>query len=110
MAGAATSLASLGASLLSAEQLWNGADGKGLRSLLGDDQKALAEKIDGAYADARAKLDALQPPLSKLLQSEEGLKQLNVFYDSLDVVHRLHSNELARVLNVQLGFNANDGD
>ncbi|EQM70749.1 hypothetical protein L682_32395, partial [Aquipseudomonas alcaligenes OT 69] len=105
-----TSLASLGASLLSAEQLWQGADGKGIRSLLGDDQKALAEKIDAAYADARAKLEALDPPLSKLLQSEEGLKQLNVFYDSLDVVHRLHSNELARVLNVQLGFNANDGD
>eukprot|EP01031_Cornospumella_fuschlensis_P048255 gene48255-59095_t len=95
-----TSLASLGASLLSAEQLWQGADGKGIRSLLGDDQKALAEKIAAAYADARAKLEALDPPLSKLLQSEEGLKQLNVFYDSLDVVHRLHSNELARVLNV----------
>lgn len=105
-----TSLASLGASLLSAEQLWKGVDGQGLRSLLGSDQKALAEQIDAAYADARSKLDALQPPLSKLLESEEGLKQLGVFYASLDVVHRLHANELARVLNVQLGFNANDGD
>ncbi|WP_454256058.1 imelysin family protein [Pseudomonas sp. Marseille-Q8238] len=105
-----TSLSSLGASLSSSETLWHGVDKKGIRSLLGSDQQALAEQIDAAYADTRSKLDALQPPLSELLASEAGLKQLNAFYDSLDVVHRLHSGELARVLNVQLGFNANDGD
>lgn len=105
-----SSLESLGASLASAESLWKGVDQHGIRSLLGDDQKALAEKIDAAYAESRGKLDALGQPLGKLLASEEGLKQLNDFYDSLDRVQRLHSGELAKALGVQLGFNANDGD
>jgi predicted lipoprotein len=35
---------------------------------------------------------------------------LNAFYDSLNVVHRLHEGELAKALGIQLGFNANDGD
>jgi predicted lipoprotein len=85
-----SSLESLGASLASAESLWKGVEQHGIRSLLGDDQKALAEKIDAAYAETRGKLDAL--------------------YDSLDRVQRLHSGELAKALGVQLGFNANDGD
>lgn len=105
-----TSLANLGASLSSAETLWQGVDGKGLRHLLGDDQKALAEKIDAAYRESRRQFDALKPPLGALLASEAGVAQLNAFYDSLNVVHRLHEGELARALNVQLGFNANDGD
>ncbi len=104
------SLASLGASLSSAEVLWRGVDGQGLRHLLGDEQKALAEKIDAAYRESRRQFDALTPPLSDLLASEEGRARLNAFYDSLNVVHRLHEGELARALNVQLGFNANDGD
>ncbi|WP_263142431.1 imelysin family protein [Pseudomonas sp. RIT-PI-AD] len=104
------SLATIGASLASAETLWQGVDKQGLRTLLGDDQKALADKIDAAYRESRRQFDALKPPLADLLASEDGLKQLNAFYDSLNVVHRLHEGELARALNVQLGFNANDGD
>ncbi|NWL78381.1 imelysin [Pseudomonas taiwanensis] len=105
-----SSLESLSASLSSAEALWLGKDKHGIRSLLGDDQKALAEKIDASYSEARGKLSAIKQPLSELLASEDGLKQLNDFYDSLDRVQRLHSGELAKALNVQLGFNANDGD
>ncbi|AYF90276.1 imelysin family protein [Pseudomonas sp. JS3066] len=105
-----SSLESLSASLASAEALWLGKDKHGIRSLLGDDQKALAEKIDAGYSEARGKLAAVKQPLSELLASEDGLKQLNDFYDSLDRVQRLHSGELAKALNVQLGFNANDGD
>ncbi|MBH9301129.1 imelysin [Pseudomonas aeruginosa] len=105
------SLASLDASLSGAQALWEGIDGKGLKTLLPAEQKDLAGKIDAAYADSHAKLAALeQKPLSELLASEDGRNQLNALYDSLNVVHRLHEGDLARALGVQLGFNANDGD
>lgn len=104
------SLSSLQASLVSAETVWSGVENKGLRGLLASDQKPLADKIDAAYAESRKQLSALKPPLADLLASEEGRKQLNAFYDSLNVVHRLHEGELARALDIQLGFNANDGD
>lgn len=105
------SLASLDASLSGAQALWEGIDGKGLKTLLPAEQKALAGKIDAAYVDSHAKLAALeQKPLSELLASEDGRNQLNALYDSLNVVHRLHEGDLARALGVQLGFNANDGD
>ena len=41
---------------------------------------------------------------------DAGKQTLNQIYDSLNVVHRLHEGELAKALNIQLGFNANDGD
>lgn len=104
------SLASLGAGLVGAEALWNGTDGKGLRALLPSEQKALAGKIDAAYADARGKLAALQQPLGVLLKDDAGIQRLNALYDSLNTVHRLHEGDLAKALGVQLGFNANDGD
>lgn len=104
------SLSSLQASLSSAETVWAGVDNKGLRGLLKSDQKALADKIDAAYATSKKLLSELTPPLSDLLVSEAGRQQLNAFYDSLNVVHRLHEGELAKALGIQLGFNANDGD
>ncbi|MGH8418710.1 MAG: imelysin family protein [Pseudomonas sp.] len=104
------SLSSLQASLASAEAVWSGVDNKGLRGLLSAEQKPLADKIDAAYAESRKQLTALQPPLVELLATEQGRQQLNAFYDSLNVVHRLHEGELARALGIQLGFNANDGD
>lgn len=104
------SLSSLQAGLESAETVWTGVDNKGLRGLLTAQQKPLADKIDAAYADSRKQLAALKPPLAELLASEEGRQQLNAFYESLNVVHRLHGGELAKALGIQLGFNANDGD
>lgn len=105
------SLASIAASLQSARQLWQGADqNKGLKALLPDDQQALRQQVDDAYAKAQSQLDALQPPLDALLKTEDGRAQLSRFYDALNVLHRLHQTELARALNVQIGFNANDGD
>ncbi|MEK1939307.1 MAG: imelysin family protein [Pseudomonas sp.] len=105
-----TSLKSLGASLASAETLWQGVDNHGIRGLLPAEQKPLADKIDAAYAEAKRQLAALDRPLTELLADEAGRKALNDFYDSLNVVHRLHESELAKALNIQLGFNANDGD
>ncbi|RRV05987.1 imelysin [Pseudomonas sp. v388] len=104
------SLSSLEASLVSAETLWAGVDNKGLRGLLPAEQKPLADKIDTAYAASRKLLAQLQPPLADLLATETGRQQLNSFYDSLNVVHRLHEGELAKALGIQLGFNAHDGD
>ena len=107
----ATSLANVGAALASAESLWHGGkDGKGLRDLLGSEQQDLAARIDAAYAEASGKLQALEPPLTELLASPAGVAQANDFYDSLNRLHRLQEIELAKALNVQLGFNANDGD
>jgi len=104
------SLASLAAGLASAERLWLGADKDGLRSLLGDDQRELAERIDQQYAATRQQLAALQRPLGELLADEAGRAELNAFYDSLNQVHRLQGGELAKALGIQLGFNAHDGD
>ncbi len=105
-----SSLKSLAASLAAAETVWVGVDNQGLRGLLGKDQKALADKIDAAYADARQKLEGNQRSLSELLEDDAGRQQLNTIYDALNVVHRLHEGDLAKALNIQLGFNANDGD
>jgi len=35
---------------------------------------------------------------------------LQALYSSLDQLHRLHERDLAKALDVQLGFNAHDGD
>lgn len=105
-----SSLKSIAASLAAAQTVWVGVDNQGLRGLLGKDQKALADKIDAAYAESIKLLDANQRTLDEMLQDEAGRQQLNAIYDSLNVVHRLHEGELAKALNIQLGFNANDGD
>ncbi|NQD79341.1 imelysin [Pseudomonas sp. CrR14] len=104
------SLANLGAALSGAEQLWHGANKDGIQALLDSDQDALKQRIDAAYADARQKLAGLKQPLSDLLADDAGRQALNTFYDSLNVLHRLHEGELARALGIQLGFNAHDGD
>ena len=105
-----SSLKSLQASLAAAQGLWLGVDGKGLRGLLPAEQKPLAEKIDAAYAAALQALSANQQPLTTLLDDPAGKPVLDDIYARLDAVHRLHQNELAKALNIQLGFNANDGD
>lgn len=106
----ATSLANVGAVLASAESMWRGKDGKGMRDLLGSEHQDLAKRVDAAYAEAIQKLQALEPPLTELLATKDGVTQANDFYDSLNRLHRLQESELAKALNVQLGFNANDGD
>jgi predicted lipoprotein len=104
------SIGSLDASLSGAETVWVGVDNKGLRGLLPAEHKALAEKIDAAYANSHKLLSGLTLPLADLLASDAGRQQLNAVYDSLNAVHRLHDGELAKALGIQLGFNANDGD
>lgn len=104
------SLASLAASLDAAQAVWEGVDGKGLRGLLGKDQKNLAGRLDAAYAAAHALLADNQRPLAELLGDPQGRQQLDILYDGLNTLHRLHEGELAKALGIALGFNANDGD
>lgn len=104
------SLASLAASLASAERLWHGAAQDGLHTLLSDEQAALKQRIDAAYSDSRQRLAALQRPLSELLGDDASRAELNTLYDSLNTLHRLHEAELAKTLGIQIGFNAHDGD
>lgn len=106
----AQSMASVRASLTAAQTVWTGVDNKGLRGLLPNEQKALVDKIDAAYATSLKYLDDNQRNLGELLSDQAGQQFLNTLYDSLNVVHRLHEGELARALDIQLGFNANDGD
>jgi predicted lipoprotein len=105
-----SSLKSLRASLGAAQAVWEGVDGKGLRNLLSRDQQPLAGQIDAAYAAAAKALDDNPRTLTELLAEPTGQQVLNEVYDRLNTVHRLHELELARALNIQLGFNANDGD
>ncbi|MBA1188840.1 imelysin [Pseudomonas entomophila] len=104
------SMKSIEASLKAAQALWVGVDNKGLRGLLGKEHAALADKIDDAYATALKRLGDNQKTLGELLTDDAGKQTLDQIYDSLNVVHRLHEGELAKALNIQLGFNANDGD
>ncbi|MCF7201920.1 imelysin family protein [Pseudomonas oligotrophica] len=106
----ATTLASLDAATASAERLWQGGERDGLRALLGDDQRALAERIDQGYAGLRQGIAALERPFAELLADQAGRAQLAALYKQLDDLHRLHQGELARALGVQIGFNAHDGD
>lgn len=104
------SLASIADTLAGAEALWQGPEGKGLRALLPAEQKPLADSIDRAFADVRGQLAALDRPLAELLADDAGRARLNALYDGINTLHRLHQGDLAKALNVQIGFNAHDGD
>ena len=104
------SLANLAASLASAERIWLGAEQDGIQALLSSEQGELQQRINAAYSDTRQRLAATQRPLGELLSDEAGRAELNALYDSLNALHRLHEVELARILGIQLGFNAHDGD
>lgn len=104
------SLGNLAAGLSSAQLVWQGQSDNGLRSLLDASQQALAKQIDQAYADTRQQLEILQQSLTELFASDSARPQLQALYNSLDQLHRLHERDLAKALDVQLGFNAHDGD
>ena len=103
-------LDSLDAAIAGAQQLWQGQPDKGLKHLVPDDQTELASRIEAAYATTRQQLAGLDQPFSVLLADEAGRQQLDTLYRNIDTLHRLHQNELAKALGVQIGFNAHDGD
>ncbi|OCX16659.1 imelysin [Stutzerimonas xanthomarina] len=103
-------LISIEAAIAGAQRLWQGADGKGLRQLLGSDQAEIATRIDRAYEAVLQELNALGQPFSELIADQSGRERLNTLYERIDTLHRLHQGELAGALGIQIGFNAHDGD
>ncbi|QGZ30146.1 imelysin family protein [Stutzerimonas stutzeri] len=103
-------LGSIDAVLAGAQQLWLGKDDNGFKKLVPAEQADLIERIDVAYATTRKQLADTLLPFSELIADEAGRVRLNELYQEIDVLHRLHQNELARALGVQIGFNAHDGD
>lgn len=104
------SLEIIAATIDSARRLWHSGDGLGMYQLVPAADVELVKRIDAAWDDTRNRLTAMEQPMSLLLQSEEGRKTLNELYDSINRLHRLQESELAKVLGITLGFNANDGD
>ncbi|MCQ4288603.1 imelysin [Pseudomonas stutzeri] len=103
-------LGSIDAALAGAQRLWQGADDSGLKRLVPADQADLVKRIDVAYAATRQHLADIRLPFSELIADEAGRERLSALYQDIDALHRLHQNELARALGVQIGFNAHDGD
>ena len=104
------SLNNLAAGLASARLVWQGQADNGLRSLLDASQQPLAKQIDQAYADTLQQLDILRQSQTPLFTADGSHTRLQALYTSLDQLHRLHERQLAQALDVQLGFNAHDGD
>jgi predicted lipoprotein len=103
-------LGSIDATLAGAQQLWQGSDDNGFKRLVPEEQADLVERIDVAYATTRKQLADIMLPFSELITDEAGRARLNELYQQIDSLHRLHQNDLARALGVQIGFNAHDGD
>ncbi|MCG6541582.1 imelysin [Pseudomonas sp. KSR10] len=103
-------LGSIDAALAGAQRLWQGGDDNGLKHLVPAEQADLIKRIDVAYATTRKQLADIMLPFSELVADDAGRERLNELYQDIDTLHRLHQNELARALGVQIGFNAHDGD
>ena len=104
------SLNNISAEIESALALWQGNSEHGLRELFVAEQGELVKNIDAAYLQVQHELAALKQPFSVLLADEQQHAVLLSIYNSLDRLHRLHEEDMAQVLGVQLGFNAHDGD
>ena len=97
------SIENLQASLQGAQAVW-----ERVRSLVSD--AALVKDIDQAYEDVAKQLAALPAPLMELVQAPQHSETLTALYAALDNLENRQQTELARNLNIQIGFNANDGD
>jgi len=97
------SIETLQASLKGAWAVW-----QRVRSLVSDE--GLVSDIDQAYADVNSRMEALPGPLVELVQAPSHRDTLAALYTALDQLENRQQIELARALNIQIGFNANDGD
>lgn len=100
------SLRSMTATIHGAKQVWQSA----FKPLLDASQGDLSARIDNAYVRTLEMLTQLDQPLAIQLNSEKGRAALEELYGQIDRLHRLQQNDLARALNIQVGFNAHDGD
>ena len=105
-----SSLNNLSAEVESALAVWQGVDAYALRNLLVAEHADLVRKIDAAYLQVQQELSAFKQPLVVLVEDPQQHQALLDLYNSFDRLHRLHEEDIAQVLGVQLGFNAHDGD
>lgn len=106
------SLALMQASMKTLENLYRGEEGKGLVSYLANQnaiEPALLEKIDEGFAAVNGQFSKLQSPLFGQLKKEQPYADLVVLYKQLDGLQRSLS-QLPERLDINLGFNSNDGD
>lgn len=101
------SLATMDISAKMAETLWQ----QGWRPLAEKKDKALANRVDQAYLSLGGNLpgNALVP-LSTLITTAEGVAWVRNRQAELRTLDTLQGRELAKLLGIQIGFNANDGD
>lgn len=104
------SLNNLSTEVESALALWQGIDTHALRNLLVAEHADLVKKVDTAYLQVQQELAAFKQPLTALLEDQQQHQALLDLYKSFDRLHRLHEEDIAQVLGVQLGFNSHDGD
>ncbi|HHX06042.1 MAG TPA: imelysin [Pseudomonas sp.] len=104
------SLNNISTEIESALALWQGNGEHALRNLFVSEHADLVKKIDAAYLQVQQELAALKQPLAELLLDQQQREVLLSVHNSLDRLHRLHEEDVAQVLGVQLGFNAHDGD
>ncbi|MCJ8168714.1 imelysin family protein [Atopomonas sediminilitoris] len=102
------SLQSLRAGLHTLRTLWGNEHTLGLRNLA--QGQAVQALIDQQHLRTEQAFAKLKQPLQALLPQESGRGLLNKAYAELVDLHRLYEQDLARALNVQMGFNAHDGD
>lgn len=102
------SLDSLRASLASLQTFWGQAQQVGLRDLVSD--AALRERIEHQHAQTHDTFAAFTSGLQSLLSNSDDQQRLDKAYLELAELQRLYEKDLARALNIQMGFNAHDGD
>jgi predicted lipoprotein len=99
--------AGLHAAIKTDEALWK----NGWRALAAAKDQDLATHIDEAYASLLGNvLPASLQPLSVSIATAEGLAWVRNRQSELHRLDILYGRELAKILGVQIGFNANDGD
>lgn len=99
------SLASVRTSIRIHHQVWD----KGWRHLVQAQDKALADRIDFSFNSLEQQTNML-PAVPELLKTDAGKKSLRDLYTALDELRSYYESAVAKTLNIQIGFNANDGD
>ncbi len=78
--------------------------------LLSLSQKELANRLLDKVSQIQDAIAAIQKPLNKAVHQESTKQQVAHLYGQIGDLNSLLKNDVAKVLNITLGFNANDGD
>ena len=100
------SIASLRGALNVQQQIWQ----QGWKPLVQAQDAVLAKKIDEKFVQIQQSLQSIKSPMPKLLADKQQLAVLLNVYQQLADLRSLYDAQVAKVLGIQIGFNANDGD